>query len=325
MSKSPNYMSRYGWKPDMIVMHVCEGSFNGSVSWLCNPNSGTSSHFVTGKNGEREQLVDLDKAAWCNGTAVKEGAMYDYRRSTNRLVRERKTNANYYTISIENEGYSYKDGCGALTEPQYQTTLQICKELITKYGIPVDREHIVGHYEIAPKEKPNCPGPNFPWDRLMNDLREWQGGSKPSPTNQKVDVYYRVKTQKHGWLNEIKNYNNVDSMGYAGWENSPITALALRVNKGSVKYRVHVKGGGWLGWITKCDINDYYNGYAGNGKPIDAVQIYYYTPDDIRPYKKATYKVNNYGWQHDTDTNNGQDGYAGVMGVVVTKLRVGIE
>ena len=149
---------------------------------------------------------------------------------------------------------------------------------------------------------------------------------EPESSDKSVDIFYRVRTQKHGWLGEVKNYDDSDPVnGYAGWEDSPITDVAIRVSRGSVKYRVHVKGGGWLGWITQCNLDDFMYGYAGNGKPIDAIQIYYYTPDDIRPYKKAKYKVNNYGWQHDTDTNNGQDGYAGVMGVVVTKLRATIE
>lgn len=142
---------------------------------------------------------------------------------------------------------------------------------------------------------------------------------------EKVNVYYRVKTQKHGWLGEIKNYNTTNSNGYAGWENSPITGLAVRVDKGSVKYRVHIKGGKWLGWITKCDLNDYHYGYAGDNKPIDAIQIYYYTPNGIKPYKRAKYKVNNYNWQHDTETTNKQDGYAGLMGTAITKIQISIE
>ena len=203
MSKSPNCMSRNGWKPDMIVNHVAEGTYVGTVSWCCNKTSGVSCHYVSGKNGELDNLVDLNKAAWCNGTSTESGAKYDYRRSTNRLVRERKTNANYYTISIEHEGYSYKDGKGALTEKQYETVLKLHKELITKYNIPVDREHIVGHYEIAPKEKPNCPGPQFPWDRLMSDLLAWKNGSTPTVTTKEVKVTpYTVKINSDdGFLN----------------------------------------------------------------------------------------------------------------------------
>ena len=203
MSKSPNYMSRNGWKPDMIVNHVAEGTFYGTVSWCCNKNSGVSCHYVSGKNGEIENIVDLNKAAWCNGTDTENGGKYDYRRSTNRLVRERKTNANYYTISIEHEGFSYKDGKGALTEKQYDAVLKLHKELITKYNIPVDREHIVGHFEIAPKEKPNCPGPKFQWDRLMNDLIAWKNGSTADAVTKEVKVTpYTVRIKSDdGFLN----------------------------------------------------------------------------------------------------------------------------
>ena len=40
--------------------------------------------------------------------------------------------------------------------------------------------------------------------------------------------------------------------------------------------------------VTGCNINDAVNGYAGNGLEIDAVEVYYYTPDSIRPYKPNT-------------------------------------
>lgn len=203
MSKSPNTMSRYGWTPDIIVMHVCEGTFNGSVSWLCNPNSGASANYVTGINGELDLLVDLDKAAWCNGTSTSSASSAFYGNSINELVRTRKTNANYYTISIENEGYSYKNLKGGLTEPQYNTLLNLCKELITKYpGIKIDRQHIIGHYEISPINKPNCPGANFPWDRLISDLKAWKGETPVTPI-----IPAPVVTTNHN-VGEVVNYSS---------------------------------------------------------------------------------------------------------------------
>lgn len=138
-------------------------------------------------------------------------------------------------------------------------------------------------------------------------------------TANEVDVYYRVKTQAHGWLPMVENLND-----FAGLKDSLIIGVAMRVNKGTIKYRVHVKGSGWLGWITGCDINDYYKGYAGNGQVIDAIQIYYYTPKGMK-LKEAVYKVNDFGWQHDTDKDSGQDGYAGLFGTAMTKLRVSIQ
>ena len=159
----------------------------------------------------------------------------------------------------------------------------------------------------------------------------WNGNNRINPTeyldkdlpiikNNSVNVYYKVKTQKHGWLPEVKNLED-----YAGWEDSPIIAFAVKVDKGSVKYRAHIKGSGWLPYVTGYDVNNFENGYAGDGRVIDAVEIYYYTPNDIRPFKRAKYKVNSYDWQYDDEKTNNQDGYAGVFGVTATKLQVTIE
>jgi len=135
-----------------------------------------------------------------------------------------------------------------------------------------------------------------------------------------VNVYYRVRTEKNGWLTEVKNLDD-----YAGYENYPITGIAIKVDKGSIRYRVHIKGGKWLPYVTGYDINNFANGYAGNGKIIDAIEVYYYTPSDIRPYMRAKYKINDYPWQYDDERRNGQDGYAGALGVTATKFQIIIE
>ena len=97
-----------------------------------------------------------------------------------------------------------------------------------------------------------------------------------------------------------------------------------------MKYRAHVMGGGWLPWVTGYNINDIVNGYAGNGKAIDAIEVYFYTPDDIRPYQRAKYRVapvggGYYSYQYDSETTNGQDGYAGLFGKVIGKFQLTIE
>lgn len=166
------------------------------------------------------------------------------------------------------------------------------------------------HFEVLKNNKQIDPtsylGNNLPSSDQVND--------------QAVNVFYRVKTQKHGWLPEVMNLTD-----YAGWENSPITDIAIRVDKGSIKYRVHIKGGDWLPFVTGYDINDINNGYAGDGRVIDAIEVYYFTPDDIRPLKKAKYKINDYDWQYDNEKIKGQDGYAGVFGVAATKFQISIE
>ena len=138
-----------------------------------------------------------------------------------------------------------------------------------------------------------------------------------------VDVCYRVRTNSR-WLPEVCNLND-----YAGIQGEAITDIAVSVSAGSVKYRVHNKGGSWLPYVTDCNINDS-NGYAGDGQPIDAIEIYYSTPDNIRPYKYAKYHVspangNYYSWQFDDKTDTGQDGYAGSFGTEIDRLQIVIE
>lgn len=174
---SPNhYNGRNGWKPDIIVCHITDGSYDGAVSWLCNPQAQASAHFVVSRAGQVTQLVGLTDAAWCNGTSVTTGHAYHYSTSTLPLVRQRATNANYYTISIEHEGM-YNQTHGALTAAQQAATVELINyiraEVRRLYGIniPVDRQHIVGHCEISPREKPTCPGERFPWIEILRQVQ----------------------------------------------------------------------------------------------------------------------------------------------------------
>lgn len=233
MSKSPNhYNGRNGWKPDMICCHVTEGGFNGAVSWLCNPAAEASSHFVVGAKGQKEQLVDFANGAWCNGNTTNASSRLYYKNATNPIVRSRAANANYYTYSIEHEGYSYKDRYGALTEAQYQASLSVMKLMIVDmkntYGITfqADREHLIGHFEIDPKGKPSCPAPdkgkNFPFERFLTDIRAWQNGSKPTPPTPGGTLYrvqvgaYSQKTNADATQQKLKTKGYDTYMVQAG-------------------------------------------------------------------------------------------------------------
>lgn len=161
--------------------------------------------------------------------------------------------------------------------------------------------------------------------RTPNDVKidptPYLNSDLPNEERKDVNVYYRVKTKKHGWLPEVRNLED-----YAGWENSEITNIAIKVDKGTIKYRVHLLNGDWLPYVTGYDINDINNGYAGDDKTaIDLLEAYYYTPQDIRPYKRAKYKVNNLPWQYDNEKSSGMDGYAGIIGEPITKVEITIE
>lgn len=170
---SPNFSSRQGNVPDIIVNHIAEGTYEGTISWLRNSKSGVSAHFVVSKDGDITQLVALDRSAWANGTSNNGTTAHSL--ATNHYVKERKVNANWYTISIEYEGY-YKVNHGALTTKQLTASIWLHKYIISEvqrlYGvtIPLDRNHIIGHSEINPKTKPNCPGEKFQFDSIISSI-----------------------------------------------------------------------------------------------------------------------------------------------------------
>ena len=163
--KSPHHCSRYGQKPCLIVWHIADGTYNGTVAWECNPNSSISSHYVLGENGEITQLVPLTEAAYTQGVVKK---------PTHPLVKMRtNVNPNLYCVSIECAGYWSKTK-GKLTEKQLQAAAELTKHIVAEvkriYGttISIDREHMIGHCEINTVTRPHCPGELFQYDELIS-------------------------------------------------------------------------------------------------------------------------------------------------------------
>lgn len=135
---------------------------------------------------------------------------------------------------------------------------------------------------------------------------------------------YAVKTEDNRILPEVVNLAD-----YAGIRGKRITGIAIKCDKGSLWYQVHIVDGDWLPKVNGYNWNDH-NGYAGNGKPIDAVRVYYNTPDDIvnsHGYQKAQYRVSPvnqdyYSYQYDNETDKGQDGYAGCFGKSIDRFQL---
>ena len=104
--------------------------------------------------------------------------------------------------------------------------------------------------------------------------------------NQTVpNVYYKVYAGGR-WYSEVKNLDD-----YAGDAVHPIRGIAVKVDIGSVKYRVHTRNGRWYPYVTGYNIQDGNNGFAGDlVNDIDMVEIYYTTPAGYVT-RKAKYRV----------------------------------
>ena len=292
----------YSMTPTRIVVHntANDASALNEIAYMTNNNNETSFHYAV-DDKQIVQGIEENRNAWHasdgNGKGNREG------------------------IAIE---ICYSKSGGDRFIKAEQNAVDLIVDILKRYGWGIDK--VTKHQDYTNKY---CPHRTLDmgWNRFIkmieNKLNSTsnQTITSTSTSNKEVNVFYRVKTKKHGWLSEVKNLED-----YAGWENSPITGVSIKVDKGSIKYRVHLKGKGWLSYVTGYNTNDIKNGYAGTGKDIiDAIEVYYYTPDNIRPYKKAKYKVNNYSYQYDNEKTNGQDGYAGVFGVNVTKFQIVIE
>jgi hypothetical protein len=113
-----------------IVIHDTEGRFVGSVRFLQRARARGSAHFVVSRRGQVVQLVPVTDVAWHSG---------------NRWW-------NLHAIGIEHEGWV---GRRAYTEREYRASAQLVAYLGHRWGVPLDRAHIVGHDEVP---NPNHPG-----------------------------------------------------------------------------------------------------------------------------------------------------------------------
>lgn len=155
-------VGRNGHRPVAICQHVAEGGLSSVASWFNNPQSQASTHYIVGKKGEIWQFVKDEDFAFANGVWEQPDPTILWLADAFR----RSINPNNLTLSIEREGFKGE----ALTETQYQSLLWLTEHLCEKWRIPKDRQHIIGHYQISKTSRPNCPGPNHPWQRLMADL-----------------------------------------------------------------------------------------------------------------------------------------------------------
>lgn len=61
---SPNFSERSS-NVDLVVVHDCEGNYEGSVAWFANPKSQVSAHLVLDSTGLNcTQMAPLSKKAW---------------------------------------------------------------------------------------------------------------------------------------------------------------------------------------------------------------------------------------------------------------------
>ncbi len=191
-----NFSSREGTIPDIIVNHISQGSKESCIDWFTSiKNNKSSAHFLVCKNGEIYQFVKIEDMAWGNGLFLK-----DIKKAKSEKVKNRNVNPNKYTVSIEHEGI-YEDSKGNLTKKQFLSSIWLHKYIIDyvyyKYKkiISVDRKSIIGHYEIDPVRKPYCPGEDFPFKEIINEIKKERFFKDIEHHWAKKDIIYLAERQ----------------------------------------------------------------------------------------------------------------------------------
>lgn len=135
---------RGGRKPDVIVIHISEGTMSSMENWFANPDAKVSSHYAVGRDGRVVQFVQDGDQAYHAGRVES---------PTAEIVRERPSvNPNSYSLGIENAGFATQEP----TAEQMDSLVELVHQLALFHKIPLTRRHIIGHREIRADK--TCPG-----------------------------------------------------------------------------------------------------------------------------------------------------------------------
>nr|DAH47137.1 MAG TPA: N-acetylmuramoyl-L-alanine amidase [Caudoviricetes sp.] len=308
---SPNHSGERTHSIDRITPHCVVGQC--SVETLGNifmdANRDASCNYGIGVDGRVLLCVDEGNRSWCSSS-----------------------NSNdQRAVTIECASDTYHPY--AFNDKVYNKLIELCVDICKRNGKKKllwfnDKNKTLDYSPKADEmiltvhrwfDNKSCPG-DWLYNRLgdlAKRVTEKLGGSEAKP--KKPTITYRVYADNK-WYNEVKGLGNV-----AGRFKQAISGLMVKVSEGNIRYRVHLRDGDWLDWVDGYDINDSDNGYAGIlGKVIDTIQIEFSGVGDY----KATYKVcgqgNNYwyDWQHNTEEDTKQDGYAGKNGKAIDRVQI---
>ncbi|MET9668055.1 N-acetylmuramoyl-L-alanine amidase [Streptomyces sp. NPDC006475] len=142
-----------GVRIDSIVIHDTESSYESAIATFQKPGGGAAHYVMRSSDGATTQMAATKDIPFHAGNY----------------------SANMHSIGIEHEGYAAHGGTW-YTEAQYEATAELVEYLADRFGIPLDRQHIIGHDNIVgPKSSLVAgmhwdPGPSWDWGHFMTLL-----------------------------------------------------------------------------------------------------------------------------------------------------------
>ena len=144
---------------DRIVIHACDGTFNGTLAWFAKAGRSppTSAHYVVSRAGDVAQCVADDKRALHAGGYNSRSIGIELEARLNpwpaRTLADGSTKPPPFSVN-------------EFPDAMLISAARVTRVLCAKYGIPVDRSHIIGHVEV-PGATHTDPGPFWDWPAFM--------------------------------------------------------------------------------------------------------------------------------------------------------------
>lgn len=139
-----------GIRIDSIVIHDTESSYASTITTFQTPGGGAAHYVMRSSDGAVTQMVPTKDLAFHAGNY----------------------STNMHSVGIEHEGYA-AHGATWYTEVQYEATADLVKYLAGRFGIPLDRQHIIGHDNVVGPTSGTVsgmhwdPGPSWDWEHFM--------------------------------------------------------------------------------------------------------------------------------------------------------------
>jgi N-acetyl-anhydromuramyl-L-alanine amidase AmpD len=143
-----------GQKIEYIVIHDAEGYYEGTTRLAQNLNYAASWHYtMRSVDGQTAQHIKAKDVGWHAGNWYVNGK----------------------AIGIEHEGFAAQGTW--YTETMYRTSAKLVRHLALSLGIPLDRQHIIGHDNVPGITPPRVgamhwdPGPYWDWSHYFDLLK----------------------------------------------------------------------------------------------------------------------------------------------------------
>jgi N-acetyl-anhydromuramyl-L-alanine amidase AmpD len=232
---SPNQRNgRSGQTPTHFVLHTSGNTTQSGVNTVMNAANQVSYHaIVAGRNfgghgivpaytnGDIIELVDIRNTAWHAGTnATNPSDNRHNSHSTVAAIRNSGRNTNDFTIGIAfGDFFGTNNTGGVPTTEQIQSAAWLIRRYrdevrrVFNHTILLTRDFILGHDQVTPRTRPDCPGRNFPWAALIAEINRQEGAATtpppvptPPPTGPEVDMNVS-DWAREGWIWAMKELN----------------------------------------------------------------------------------------------------------------------